>query len=442
MKHTNLFIRLSLILLAIISCNNSITENGNDAILDWAQDNASEIETLELTNRHDDLELLEQIIGEAQLVCLGESRHDIREQFMLKHRFIKYLVEELGFTTLILEASIPYSKEINEYILTGDGNLEDIMANMPGWFLWDTQEMTDIFNWMRDYNTDPENLQKLKFFGIDIMAPNNGLDQIFDFLRIVDQKALENFESKEYARSTIEDDNWQQTFQGYSGLSAGQKQILNDNYEELYMHLLQNESEYISLASAEEFNWILRLAYSARAANEMFSAEERIDMGLIRDNAMAQNTLWIKNSLSHEKIIVWAHNVHIATSEFTMSIETESIKGMGYLLKKELGEDMVSIGAAFNHGEFQDWNRSFPYADSNTIDGTLAQLGMNFALIDLNGETDNEHVLDWLNTGNVLRAMDFYMTCVPTGSFDAFYFTDSISRTTPNPESLLRFREQ
>ena len=115
---------------------------------------------------------------------------------------------------------------------------------------------------------------------------------------------------------------------------------------------------------------------------------------------------------------------------------------MGYLLKKELGEDMVSIGAAFNHGEFQDWNRSFPYADSNTIDGTLAQLGMNFALIDLNGETDNEHVLDWLNTGNMLRAMDFYMTCVPIESFDAFYFTDSISRTTPNPESLLRFREQ
>ena len=98
--------------------------------------NAHEIESLDMDAPSGDLKWFKEFVGEAALVCLGESRHDIREQFLLKNRLVKYLVEELDFTTFVLEASLPYSNQINDYILHEKGDLDEIMANFPGWFLW------------------------------------------------------------------------------------------------------------------------------------------------------------------------------------------------------------------------------------------------------------------------------------------------------------------
>ena len=141
-----------LALLITASCNNSTSQINNSPLTNWLLKNSQKIKTLELTENQDDLNLLKQIVGEAEVVCLGESRHDIHEQFKLKHRFIKYLVEKMNFTSFVLEASLPYSNRINDYILNGNGTIDEIMAGMPGWFLWDTQEMSEILNWLRDYN--------------------------------------------------------------------------------------------------------------------------------------------------------------------------------------------------------------------------------------------------------------------------------------------------
>ncbi|MCK5820355.1 MAG: hypothetical protein KAH17_00650, partial [Bacteroidales bacterium] len=83
---------LILFLVVFASCNNSQTNSEKDPIVSWMMNNSYPIETLELSEQQADLKQLEQIVGEAKVVCLGESRHDIREQFQLKHRFIKYMV--------------------------------------------------------------------------------------------------------------------------------------------------------------------------------------------------------------------------------------------------------------------------------------------------------------------------------------------------------------
>ncbi len=177
-------------------------------------------------------------------------------------------------------------------------------------------------------------------------------------------------------------------------------------------------------------------------ANRMFSAEKRIDIGLIRDNAMAENTLWvIQNFSKDEKVIIWAHNAHIVKSEFEMTGESGSIRGMGIILNQELKDNMISIGASFNQGEFQNWNRSFPPAEENTLDGALAKLNQKYFLLDLKGKTDNKDVINWLNTDKIIRAQEVEMTCIPAKSFDAIYFIDHVSRAIPNQKSLERFRD-
>lgn len=95
MRHRKYILGIIFVLLTITSCSNSVTKNNINPFVEWAKKNATEIETLELTEKQNDLDQLKQIIGNAEFVCLGENRHDIHEQFLLKHRFIKYLVEEI-----------------------------------------------------------------------------------------------------------------------------------------------------------------------------------------------------------------------------------------------------------------------------------------------------------------------------------------------------------
>lgn len=210
----------------------------------------------------------------------------------------------------ILEASLPYSKQINEYILNGNGNIDEIMANMPGWFLWDTQEMLNIINWMQEYNENSENVKKIQFHGIDITSPGYALNSIFNYLKKVDPTILKKYQGKTFAQDIINDNNWPTSLQRYSELSKEKKEVLNNNYNDLFGQIKQNEIEYISN-----------------------STDERIDIGLIRDNAMAQNTLWIiQNFLKDEKAIIWAHNVHITKSEFEMTcVPTKSFDAIYFI---------------------------------------------------------------------------------------------------------------
>ena len=357
-----IFLGAFLILLINISCNNSSSQNKNDQFSDWALKNSQKIETIELSKNQSDINSLKQIVGNAEIVCLGESRHDVHEQFKMKHRFIKYLVEEMNFTTFVLEASLPYSNKINDYILTENGNVDEIMANMPGWFLWDTQEIANILNWLREFNKKQSNVKKVKFYGIDIVAPNNALEQIFEYLQKVDKSFYTQIQSRNFARNIIEDNQWQTTLQHYSELSEKEKQILIKNYNDLFQHIKENEKLYIDNSTESEYNWIVKLSYSANEANKMFTEKDRLKGGLIRDNAMANIVLWIIER--NEKLIIWAHNVHIAKSEFTMNMFPEnSIQGMGYILNQKFKDKMISIGASFNQGVFQNENLTFEPAN-------------------------------------------------------------------------------
>ena len=428
-----------LILFVTVSCNNSSSQDTKDKFSEWALKNSQKIETLEITEKQDDLILLKQIVGNAEVVCLGESRHDIHEQFQLKYRFIKYLVEEMNFTTFALEASLPYSNKINDYILNGNGNIEEVMSNMPGWFLWDTLEMKNILNWLYEYNKGQDAENKVNFYGIDIVAPNNGLEQIFKYLQKVDKPYLEQINNENFGRSIIEDNQWQTSQQRYSELPEGEKQILLKNYNTLFEHIKLNKENYISKSSENEYDWILKLSYSAKEANKMFSETDRLKMGLIRENAMANITFWIKER--NKNIILWSHNLHIAKSEFTMSIMPENeIKGMGYILNQKFGNSMVSIGASFNQGKFQNENITFEPAAPNTIDGTLAKLNTDYFILNLKGNSENNDIEEWLNKDNVMRVQSFEMICIPKKSFDAIFFTNTISKVNYNQTTLERLR--
>lgn len=426
------YLILTVFLLAF-SCNrNSQT---NLELSEWKSVKFQPIDQLELGSTSEDIASLTTIVGGAQVVCLGESRHDISEQFKLKSRFMKYLIQELGFRVFALEASLPYSVRLNDYLKTGSGSLDQIMAGMPGWFLWDTLELKELLAWIREYNAQSDD--QVSFYGFDIVAPNNGFEQIFNYLESVDVASHNQLGNKDFGRDVINDDYWPSTLEQFEALSDERKETIKQNVRALHDEIERNEEKYTMQSSEEQYQWVLKLAYSAREAIEMFSANDRIQMGLTRDSAMANICSWIIER--EQKTIIWAHNVHIAKSEFTMSMFPEQgIKGMGALLAEEFEDRMISIGGTFGTGEFQNEDRSFPVPDATTLDGAMAVFGVDNLLIDLRQAMSESMLETWLERDKAIKGQDFEMICVPIDAFDALYYTNRISKVKYSESTLGR----
>jgi erythromycin esterase len=72
--------------------------------IEWVGDHATAIESLSSSSTKVHGEFFRDAIGQAQVVGLGESRHDSREQLLMKGLLVRFLVEEMGFRALVLES--------------------------------------------------------------------------------------------------------------------------------------------------------------------------------------------------------------------------------------------------------------------------------------------------------------------------------------------------
>jgi erythromycin esterase-like protein len=103
-----------------------------------------------------------------------------------------------------------------------------------------------------------------------------------------------------------------------------------------------------------------------------------------RDQSMADNVSWIANQNPNAKIVLWAHNGHVAKGGF-------AYESMGAALRRRFGAAMVVLGFAFNQGSFQAIpqgsgalkNFTVPPAPRGSLDGTLAAAGIPLFALDL-----------------------------------------------------------
>ena len=78
-----------------------------------------------------------------------------------------------------LEAGFPESLSVNAYVLNGIGNAADALAGLRYW-VWDTEELLDVVEWMRWWNDS--NSRKVKFYGFVATSPTVAALGLIDFL--------------------------------------------------------------------------------------------------------------------------------------------------------------------------------------------------------------------------------------------------------------------
>jgi erythromycin esterase-like protein len=70
------------------------------------------------------------MIGEARIVSLGEATHGSREFFQLKHRMLEFLASEMGFSIFSIEANLPETYRMNDYVLEGKGDPAQLLRSV------------------------------------------------------------------------------------------------------------------------------------------------------------------------------------------------------------------------------------------------------------------------------------------------------------------------
>src|SRR5699024_8626772 len=101
-----------------------------------------------------DLRPFGAMVGDADIVSLGEPTHSSHEFVTMHQRLFDHLVEEKGFTTFARELSWSTGLLLNEYVQNGTGDPEQIMDRELETFyqVFDNREFLDFIESMRSYN--------------------------------------------------------------------------------------------------------------------------------------------------------------------------------------------------------------------------------------------------------------------------------------------------
>lgn len=115
----------------------------------------------------DDLHPLRRVVDGAAVVGIGGSASGTHTRFALKHRVARYLVEELGFRTIVWEESWGSGVVLDRYV-RGDGTDARTAVGQARSVLR-CQEMLDLVRWMREFNRGRPDWDQVRFLGTDVL---------------------------------------------------------------------------------------------------------------------------------------------------------------------------------------------------------------------------------------------------------------------------------
>ncbi|GAA4606747.1 erythromycin esterase [Actinoplanes octamycinicus] len=153
----------------------------------------------------DDLESLPTLIGDAQVVGIGESAHDVREFQQLRGQIVRFLVERMGFTAFALESGFSEGLLIDRWV-HGSPPGDDIAVVAEQGLTYGfgaAQETRELLTWLREHNAGGGDV---RFAGLDLPADLGSLlpalEGVARYLAEVDPAAITIVDHiRTYARS-------------------------------------------------------------------------------------------------------------------------------------------------------------------------------------------------------------------------------------------------
>jgi erythromycin esterase len=395
-----------------------------------------------------DLAVLDDRLADARFVGLGEATHGTREFFQLKHRFVRYLVEEHGCRAFALEANFSETLAIDNYVVHGEGDLREALDSIYFW-TWNVESVLALVEWLREFNADRPLDDRVRFFGVDAQYTEGPAEALRAFFADADPEFLADVR-EDLTTSADEglpphyDDDCDER------VTAADRVV-----PEIRARLDARDDDYASATSENRILLArrhLRVLEQATERKRHFpdeSAEsDDVTHARIRDEAMAENVEWVRQFADEATLPVWAHDAHVARTGMQYG---DSVPSLGQHLADRHGDGYWALGFAFARGGFQAIDTSdeteneltgheleAPFDD--TVEVTLDEALDGPAVVDLSAARTDNRLHDWLvdrphfatgATFNPTSPADELLTYDYTEAFDALAYVPETTRARP-----------
>jgi erythromycin esterase-like protein/predicted phosphoribosyltransferase len=300
---------------------------------------------------------LEELIGDARIVLIGESSHGTHEFYEARAAITKWLIEEKGFCAVAAEADWPDAYRVNRYVHgIGDDKTSDAALSgferFPAW-MWRNVVVRDFVDWLRDRNRRhaSNGQRQAGFYGLDLYSLHRSMHEVITYLDKVDPKAAARARTRYACFDHASADDGQAY--GFSAAFGAGPSCEKEAIDQL-VDIQRNALAYAhmdGLLAEDELFYAQQNAQTVRNAEVYYRAmfSGRVTSWNLRDKHMAQTLDALLEHLDRHhdvpsaRIVVWAHNSHVGDARAT-EVWADGQLTLGQLVRQRYGKDARLIG--------------------------------------------------------------------------------------------------
>lgn len=345
-----------------------------------------------------ELKPIADAIGKARIVQLGESSHGSGSMNQLKTRLIKYLHQHHGFNLIAFESSI---FACNRGLEQNTTIAADALMFSCIFGVWHTEEALELFRYIKQTQSSDRPL-RLSGFDPSTSSASDNATNVRNFY----QQALSNLAPAQ--RQDIIDLALEVlAIQRGDGYSCFQNDMaacdrIKNQHASLKARLQQATALLDGLTSAQgQLAYLLMVSNQHAIDSHLNEANKNGRWIEARDLGMATNINGLlQRRYPQEKMLVWAHNAHIAEDYPWERLRAGNEKVMGMHLHQHWQDELFTIGLFMLTGQQADNNRNITAVtphQANSLEGLFMHLNqpvsfMRLPKTDQPGDGD-----DWLH---------------------------------------------
>lgn len=341
-----------------------------------------------------DLAFLEPLLRGRRVVQLGESSHGIAEFNWMKVRLVKYLHERLGYDVIAFESSMAGCEIANGRLQSASA--EDAMRDCI-FGVWHTDEVLPLFEYLKSTR---QGAHPMTLAGFD--TQNSGRAA-----RDVDAMLVTAARHRGDAglASRVEEANRNLR----RGLGADEAARHESAYEELARRLERGEAAQ-------------RAARARAIYVRQLAASDFRKGGVARDRGMADLLDELLDRMDPDrKVIVWAHNFHIA------KVAQDGERMMGSWVAERRGREVYTIGLYMGRGTGSMNDRKLydiARPPAGSLEAVMASAGWRMSFVDLTKAREG----GWADAELVAREWGTrHARLVPRKAYDAILYIDEVT---------------
>ncbi|SFW91578.1 erythromycin esterase family protein [Amycolatopsis australiensis] len=277
------------------------------------------------------------LVGDAEVVAIGENNHHIREFGVLRDRLLRHLVDERGFTVLGFESGFPEGHLVDAWLRGGPGDVAGIARDGFTFGLGDSAEVHGMLTWLRG--------RDVRFYGLDVPSsagsPVPALRALREHLERVDPAAVSLVDTALKACQPYASVSSAVAPARYKEMSTEARDAATTALTILKGHVESLAPGYGQVA-VHLAEGALRVDLYLRELDALMAGQAPEPQSSSRDTYMAATVRLLRRLHPGEKVVLMLHNGHLQRVPFS-PMPGMTAPSAGTHLAAELGDRYFAL---------------------------------------------------------------------------------------------------